>query len=741
MLRRLLYLILVLTVLFVYRLFADTPSGTGTGFVVNPNGYLLTCAHVVKGSGKITVTLGDKTLEAAVLRVDETHDIALIQIDAKGLTPLTLGDSNAVEVGQEARAFGFPLSDLLGEDIKVTRGSVSGVSMRDAQKIIQFDAAVNPGNSGGPLVNEKGEAIGIINAKIKDSLAAAVGFAVPVNYAKVLLEKENVSYYYYKTGNAVKMDGPTLVKNVSPSIALINIWEKLPPVIKNPKDGAEMVLVPAGDFLMGSIDDEEFAAGDEKPQHKVNLDSYYIYKTEVTVAQFRKFCNATGRKNMPPKPEWGWIDNQPIVNVNWYDAKAYADWAGLMLPTEAQWEKAARGIDGRIYPWGNDWDETKCANYSNCSGGNDIKKGVHPVGSFSTGASPYGALDMAGNVLEWCGDWYDENYYNDTAIKNPVGPGNGKFRVVRGGSWFNNGLGVVLYRCAFRFCFDKPNIYRNTIGFRCAILVDTIKMTNEIETPSPVIPPKDLSIDLPKQKINPKDGAEMVLVPAGEFLMGSKDDDKEASDSEKPQHKVYLDSYYIYKTEVTVAQFRKFCHATGRKSMPLKPKWGWIDNHPVVNISWYSAKAYADWAGVKLPTEAQWEKAARGTNGRIYPWGNDWDAAKCVNFTNSKGSTKPVGSISTGASPYGCLDMTGNVWEWCNDWYSGDYYKNAPEKNPIGPETGESRVLRGRYWYSYDPYYDYDYYRAAYRDNNPPDNYSPGFSDGVYGFRCASPGP
>jgi len=160
--------------------------------------------------------------------------------------------------------------------------------------------------------------------------------------------------------------------------------------------------------------------------------------------------------------------------------------------------------------------------------------------------------------------------------------------------------------------------------------------------------------------------------------------------------------------------------------MPSKPKWGWIDNHPIVNVSWNDAKAYADWAGVVLPTEAQWEKAARGTDGRIYPWDNEWDAIKCVNFTNSKSGTKPVGSILSGSSPYECLDMAGNVWEWCGDWYGADYYKNAPAKNPTGPVTGENRVrvLRGGSWYygDYGPGY---YYGGNY---------------GI-GFRCASPVP
>jgi len=172
-----------------------------------------------------------------------------------------------------------------------------------------------------------------------------------------------------------------------------------------------------------------------------------------------------------------------------------------------------------------------------------------------------------------------------------------------------------------------------------------------------------------EENINPKDQAKIVWVPAGEFLMGSTENDNEACPDEKPQHLVYLDGYWIYKMEVTVAQYRKFCEATGR-SMPKAPNWGWLDTHPIVNISWDDANAYALWAGASLPTEAEWEKAARGTDGRQYPWGNDWSTEKCIHFSNSQGKTAPVGNNPAETSPFGCLDMAGNAWEWCADWKS-----------------------------------------------------------------------
>jgi len=163
-------------------------------------------------------------------------------------------------------------------------------------------------------------------------------------------------------------------------------------------------------------------------------------------------------------------------------------------------------------------------------------------------------------------------------------------------------------------------------------------------------------------KINSKDGSELILIPAGEFLMGSLDIDSQVVSNEKPQHKVYLDAYYIYKNDVTVAQYRVFCRVKRRK-MPGLPDWA-KDDHPMICVTWDDAIAYAQWAGAALPTEAQWEKAARGQDGRLYPWGNAWDASKCqcskVQWGDA-GKTSPVGTFPSGASPYGVLDMVGNV--------------------------------------------------------------------------------
>ncbi len=242
---------------------------------------------------------------------------------------------------------------------------------------------------------------------------------------------------------------------------------KLNPATKlNPKDGAEMILIPAGEFLMGD-DGLKY-----NPRHTVNLDAYYIYKNLVTVAQYREFCNSTHRK-MPDKlsgylgskrVELDWKDDHPMVNVDWEDASAYCKWAGGYLPTEAQWEKAARGVDGRKYPWGNEWDNSRlqCSNKSYGDAGRTA-----PVGSFPGGASPYGLLDMAGNVWQWCADWHVADYYKNLPNKNPQRPERARSRVVRGGSWRLPYTDTLNFRAAYRF--KHEHVYRSAeVGFRCA---------------------------------------------------------------------------------------------------------------------------------------------------------------------------------------------------------------------------------------------------------------------------------
>jgi formylglycine-generating enzyme required for sulfatase activity len=221
-------------------------------------------------------------------------------------------------------------------------------------------------------------------------------------------------------------------------------------------DDMEMVFVPGGEFQMGSTDADQNAHDDEKPQHIVYLDAYWMDRYEVSNAQYRQCvvagaCQAsTDQDILYNRPE------QPVVTVNWSDADTYCRWAGARLPSEAEWEKAARGTDGRVYPWGNDWEDDRA---------NTFDTGLYRpavVGSYPEGASWIGALDMAGNVWEWVSDWYGD--YPSGKQVNPTGPASGDYRVLRGGSWFDSSDGV---RCASRF-LRSPIYGEVNTGFRCA---------------------------------------------------------------------------------------------------------------------------------------------------------------------------------------------------------------------------------------------------------------------------------
>lgn len=234
----------------------------------------------------------------------------------------------------------------------------------------------------------------------------------------------------------------------------------------------------------------------------------------------------------------------------------------------------------------------------------------------------------------------------------------------------------------------------------------------------------------------------MVYIPAGEFIMGSSDKDVEMFlqifiyrrpsrfANEQPQHTVYLDSFYIDKYEVTNAQYGEFIQATGH---PAPVYWNNElynqPEQPVIGITWEDAKAYAEWTGKRLPTEAEWEKAARGTDGRIWPWGNEWDAAKLngndVGAIDGYIYSSPVGSFPKGASPYGVHDMAGNAWEWVEDWYDANYYSYSPKINPKGPASGSYHVLRGGDWSM-----NQDFTRCASRVGLSPGSM-------LTGFRCA----
>ncbi len=254
-----------------------------------------------------------------------------------------------------------------------------------------------------------------------------------------------------------------------------------------------MVFVPAGPFEMGSQRND-----DEMPIHTVTLDDFYIDQYEVTTARFATFLNERagdsevvdmsitlsryiGGRNFYLQHDGVWravegYADYPVAWVSWQDARAYCEWRGGRLPTEAEWEKAARGTDERVYPWG--WGiDCSIANYGNCVGDGRTTA----VGSYPAGASPYGAVNMAGNVREWVNDWYYEDYYSISPPDNPLGPNGGSIKVLRGGGWRN---GEIFLSVTDRAAYAQDTFRDNDVGFRC-VSSEPLMSVTPIPTPIP----------------------------------------------------------------------------------------------------------------------------------------------------------------------------------------------------------------------------------------------------------------
>ncbi len=723
-----------------------------------------------------------------------------------------------------------------------------------------------------------------------------------------------------------------------------------------------MVEIGAGIFTMGCDDANNAGvscASSETPLHSANLDAYRIDKYEVTNSQYAQ-CVAGGACALPlsnssfTRPSYydnSAYANYPVIYVSWYNAHDYCAWAGKRLPSEAEWEKAARGPSGtQLFPWGDEPANCDRTNYNSCLGDTSA------VGSYPSGASPTGALDMAGNVWEWVGDWYSNTYYSSLPplASNPSGPITGTYKVLRGGVWYSD---VDTLRVADRY-YNNPTSRYYSLGFRCAAppqryvvrgevvdshgapiagatisaggvyststnssgnyligglpggvytvtashknysflplsqtyamppnatnvvftgtlktytvsgqVVDgsripisgatisagtayststnisgtytlsgltsgpyTITASHSLYTFVPIsrtitLPPDTASVvftgtlktfsisgqvvdgssnpvsgvtisttltgsvyststnisgsytlsglsagtytvtarqigyfftpinlhatvppDATAQNFTrhntPPPSGDLISIPSGDFNMGcySLNNAGFACESDAlPLHTVNLSSYRIDKYEVTNAQYA-LCVAAGACTLPSSisssTHTSYYDNptyasYPVIYVSWNNANNYCTWLGKRLPSEAEWEKAARGgpNDTRLYPWGNLTANCNLANFNSCVGDTNAVGSYSPGASPYGVLDMAGNVWEWVNDWYSSTYYSGSPGSNPPGPTTGTYKVLRGGAWNS-----NSFHLRLTYRNYSTPNG-----SYNFIGFRCAAP--
>jgi len=511
---------------------AEGPSGpaekpAGSGVIVHPDGYILTAHHVVSNARRIVVvTPGEFRAPAIIVSTDPEHDLTLLKIETIGLSEAPIGYAGAVRLDEEVIVVGYQFGL---REVSVSHGRISAVRTKGVNRVFQVDAAVNPGNSGGPVFNSRGELIGIVTTKFSHPSGIppeGMGFVVPISYATPLLanvpdfdfaaigrgrkasKKKDMETTVREMARttvrieAVRFQEPTTsVSQAEPPTSQAKGEPRRSPLPRPQPEAAQdqdsgghddpsaiakvneqtmvaqhrelqrlaqngihppegMVLIPEGEFLMG----DEDGLPDSRPMHRTRLSSYWIDKYEVTNAQYR-LCVKSGAC-LPPKDRQIFDDAEraqyPVTNVTWAQARTFCQWRGRRLPTEAEWEKAARGTDGRRYPWGNSVELIK--NLVKEQPARAIGQRPAAIGSFPATMSPYGVFDLVGNAWEWVSDWYAEEYYSVAPPRDPQGPLRGSFRVLRGGDWSQGPLELrVTYRG-----WDEMTYWGPTLGFRCA---------------------------------------------------------------------------------------------------------------------------------------------------------------------------------------------------------------------------------------------------------------------------------
>ena len=470
-----------------------------------------------------------------------------------------------------------------------------------------------------------------------------------------------------------------------------------------------MVFVKGGTFTMGATSEQgSDAESNEKPAHRVTLSDYYIGQTEVTQVLWQAVMgtNPSNRKG----------SNLPVEQVSWNDCQQFITKLNQItgrkfrLPTEAEWEYAARGgSKSRGYKYSGSNDIGSVAWYDGNSGSK-----THPVGQKQ--ANELGIYDMSGNVWEWCQDWYDSGYYGQSPSTNPCNNTTENSRVFRGGGWIDGSWidGTGYCRVSFRG-YEDPGSSFDILGLRLVLSGQTTApqaptTTQQNPKPTPTQQqPRSLGSSTTSSQIITitVNGITftMVKVQGSTFTMGATSEQGSAAESnEKPVHRVTLSDYYIGQTEVTQALWQAV--------MGTNPSNWKGSNLPVEQVSWDDCQQFITKLNqltgrrFRLPTEAEWEYAARGGNkSRGYKYSGSNDLGSVAWYDGNSGSkTHPVGQKQV--NELGIYDMSGNVWEWCQDWYDSGYYGKTPSSNPCNTSPSHplfddyGRVGRGGGWFS-----------------------------------------
>ncbi len=482
-------------------------------------------------------------------------------------------------------------------------------------------------------------------------------------------------------------------------------------------DGVEMVLVPAGCFMMGSTEEEidyalslggerEWYSG-EQPVHEICFDEpFWIDRYEVTQGEFARLGGTQAKTPYFPETE------RPVDTITWFEARDFCALRKGRLPTEAEWEYAARGPDRLIFPWGNEFVS------DNVVYGDVSDDHTAPVGSRPGGVSWVGAHDLSGNVFEWLSTVLTAYPYHARDGREDARDISSS-RGIRGGSWGNSSF---IVRSAYRLG-RRPDETDNGIGFRCARNYAPGMPSTSVE---PTPPPNAFTLAESGVTTNAEwepviqefDSVEMILIPAGCFMMGTESGTPE----ERPVHKVCFDEpFWLDRHEVTQGDFARLGGTQARSSDFTGA------DRPVEQITWFEARDFCEMRDGRLPTEAEWEYAARGPDDLLYPWGNEFEEGKLVYSGNIDGQTAPVGSRPDGASWVGAFDLTGNLWEWTSTVIEPYPYVKDDGRESTSNTTSD-RVMRGGSWFETD----LGYYRTTYRGTWHPDGWI-----NFGGFRCA----